>query len=110
MYTELTAGDRTYKLRLTTRGIVQLEKDLGANPLQMFMGIDDDELPKLSDMLKVLHRMLQSLEHGITLDDTYGIFDAFIADGHTVWDLIPVIIEAFIDAGFLQKDAEEPKN
>ena len=111
MFTELKAGDRTYQLRLTTQGAVKLEKTLGANPLQMFMGIDEDVLPKISDMLTVLHQMLQPLNHGISIDDTYDIFDAFIKDGHTMWDIVPVIISAFEDAGFLPKgEGEDQKN
>lgn len=110
MYTEFKAGDRTYKLRLTTQGIVSLEKTLGCNPLQMFMGIDEDVLPKISDMITVLHQMLQPYEHGIKLNEVYDIFDAFIEDGNTMWDLVPVIIEAFQNAGFLPKDEDDSKN
>lgn len=111
MYVDFTAGERTYKLRLTTKGIVSLEKKLGYNPLQMFMGIDDDVLPKFSDMIKVFHQMLQAYEHGITEDDAYDIYDIYVADGHTMWDLIPILIEVFQEAGFLPKKGEgEPKN
>ena len=111
MYVEFTAGERTYKLRLTTRGIVQLEKSLGYNPLQMFMGIDEDVLPKFSDMIKVFHQMLQAYEHGISENDTYDIYDAYVADGHSMWDLMPILIEVFQEAGFLPKeDIGEPKN
>ena len=111
MYTEFTAGERTYKLRLTTKGIVSLERKLGYNPLQMFMGIDSDVLPKFSDMIKVLHQMLQTYEHGITEDDAYEIYDAYVADGHSMWDLIPVLIEVFQEAGFLPKEGDgESKN
>ena len=112
MFTEFTAGDRTYQLRLTTQGVISLEKKLGFNPLQIFMGIDEDQLPKLSDMAVVLHQMLQPYQHGIKLEEVYDIYDAFIADGHSMWDLIPIIIEAFTNAGFLPKgeDAEDSKN
>lgn len=110
MFTEFEAGGRSYQLRLTTSGVIQLEKKLGMNPLQMFMSIDDDVLPKLGDMLTVLHAMLQPLNHGISFDDVCGIYDAFIADGHTMWDIVPVIIEVFQGAGFLQKEEAEPKN
>lgn len=110
MYTEFEAGGRTYQLRLTTHGAIQLEKKLGVNPLQMFMSIDEDVLPKLGDMLTVLHVMLQPLNHGISFEDVCGIYDAFIADGHTIWDLVPIIINAFIDAGFLQKEEADLKN
>lgn len=110
MYVEMTAGARTYKLELTTRSIVQLEKDLGYNPLQMFMGIDEDVLPKLGDMIMVLHRAMARFNHGITLENTYDIFDDFVRDGHTTWDLVPILINVFIEAGFLPKGEEEAKN
>ena len=110
MYTEFEVGNRTYKLRLTTMGVVQLEKKLGYNPLQMFMGIDNDILPKLGDMLTVLHQMLQPYNHGITFEETCDIYDSFIAEGHAIWDLMPVFIEAFKDSGFLPKEDAEPKN
>lgn len=106
MYTEFTAGDHTYKLRLTTQGVVSLEKALGYNPLQMFMGIDEDILPKLGDMITVLHQMLQAYEHGISKEDTFEIFDRFVEDGHTMWDIIPVLLEVFQEAGFLPKEED----
>lgn len=110
MYVEFTAGERTYKLRLTTRGIVSLEKKLGYNPLQMFMNIDEDVLPKFGDMITVLHQTLQAYEHGITEDDAYEIYDAYVADGHTMWDLVPLLIEVFREAGFLPKEEGDSKN
>lgn len=110
MFTELEVGNRTYKLRLTTQGTIQLEKKLGYNPLQMFMGIDEDVLPKLGDMLAVLHQMLQPYNHGITFDEACEIYDSYIAEGHTIWDLVPVLIQAFIDSGFIPKEDAEPKN
>lgn len=110
MFTEFKAGNRNYQLRLTTQGTISLEKKLGYNPLQMFMGIDEDVLPKLGDMLTVLHTMLQPYNHGITFEDTCDIYDDYIADGHTAWDLVPVIIEVFQGAGFLPKEDAEPKN
>ena len=110
MYTEFEAGGRTYKLRLTTQGIITLENKLGCNPLQMFMGIDEDILPKVSDMMLVLHQMLQPFEHGLKMEHVYEIYDSFIRDGHTMWDLVPIIIEVFQEAGFLPKEEAEPKN
>ena len=113
MFTEFTVGDRTYKLRLTTQGVISLEKTLGVNPLQIFMGIDDDVLPKMTDLITILHQMLQPYEHGIRLAEVYEIYDAYIEDGHTMWDLVEVLINAFMDAGFLPKandEDEESKN
>lgn len=103
MFTELTIGNETYKLRLTTRTSITLEKALGYNPLSLFMAIEDGAMPKMSDMLIILHAMLQSLHHGITLDKTYDLFDAYVADGHNLFDLVPVFIEVFQESGYMSK-------
>lgn len=110
MYTDWTVGDHVYKLRLTTQGVVQLEKALGYNPLQMFMGIDEDVLPMVGDMIQVLHQMLQPYNHGLSLTDTYDIFDDYVKSGNSMWDIIPVIVKCFQEAGFLPKDEADSKN
>lgn len=106
MYTELKIGNETYKLRLTTRSLVELEKALGANPLQMFMGIDNDILPKVGDIAILLHQSMQSFQHGISLEKTYDLIDTYLED-NTLWDIIPVILDLFKACGFIQRDTEE---
>ena len=107
MYYELQVGDKVYKLRLTTRALLQIEKNLGYNPIQMFMGITKDNIPKLADILIILHGMLTSLEHNITMEKTCDIFDQYTEDGHTQFDLIPVFVEVFTMAGFMTANDEE---
>lgn len=109
MFTELTIGNEIYKLRLNTRASISLEKALGYNPISMFMAIDSGEMPRLGDMLVMLHAMLQPLHHGITLDKTYDLFDAYVADGHNLFDLVPVFIEVFQESGYMAKPGEEPE-
>ena len=103
MFTELNIGNETYKLRLTTRTSIALEKALGYNPLSMFMAMDEGSMPKLTDMLIILHSMLQAMHHGITLDKTYDLFDIYVADGHNLFDLVPVFIEVFQESGYMAK-------
>lgn len=113
MYYELQIGGITYKLRLTTKNSVALEKALGYNPIMLLMDIDSGKMPKLGDMILVLHYMLQSLEHGITLEKTYDLYDRFIADGNGMFDLLPVFVEVFQNSGYLTTSAnkeEEVKN
>lgn len=105
-YTTLTIGSTEYKLRLTTRSLVAMEKALGQNPINIFMKIED-ELPKTSDLAIMLWSCLQTLNHGITIDKTYDLIDAYMADGNQMFDLIPAIIETFQAAGFLGAN-EEP--
>ena len=114
MFYELEIGGVVYKLRLTTRALVTIEKELGYNPIQMFMNIAKDNIPRLADILIIFHGMLISLQHGITLDKTYDIFDKYTEEGHTQFDLIPVFSEVFTMGGFMsnaeEEEVEESKN
>lgn len=110
MYIELMIGNETYKLRLNTRASVSLEKALGKSPLSVFMELDSGAMPQLSDMLAILHACLQPLHHGITMDKTYDLFDRYVEDGHTLFDLIPVFIEVFQESGYISKTEKIEKN
>jgi hypothetical protein len=101
MYVELFIGDESYKLRLTTKASVALEKALGYNPISMLMDIDNGVMPKLNDVLIMLQAMLQTYHHGFSLDKTYDLFDKYVADGKGMFDLIPVFIEVFQMSGYL---------
>lgn len=107
IYTELNIGNEAYKLRLTTRASISLEKALGFNPITLFMEIDNGVMPKLSDMLIILHACLQSYHHGMTLDKVYDLFDSYVADGHTQFDLVPVFVEVFQESGYIPKSTDK---
>lgn len=107
MYSELVINGNSYKLRLTTKNSVQLEKALGYNPISMLMDIDDGKMPKLGDMLLMLQAMLQPFHHGMTMDKVYDLFDEYVADGHNMFDLLPVFIEVFQNCGFITKNIDD---
>lgn len=104
-YINFVAGNKEYKLRLSTRAIVALEKQLGCNPLSIFG--DGDTLPTITTMVYVLHASLQQLNHSITLNDAYDIFDAYLADGHTMTDFLPVMIEIYKVSGLIGNEDTE---
>lgn len=105
MYVDFTAGEKDYKLRLNTRNVVMLEKQLGCNPLSLFK--EDGSLPSITQMVAVLHASLQPYHHGITLDKAYDVFDAFLAENHTVIDFFMIIVEIYKVSGLLPDDTEE---
>ena len=107
-YIDFDVGNNTYKLRLSTRNIVMLEKQLGCSPLAIFG--DGDTIPTITVMVQILHASMQQYNHGITLNDAYDIFDDYIANGHSTVDFIPVIIELYKASGIIPKDAAEEKN
>ncbi len=105
IYTELNVGTESYKLRLTTKASIGLEKALGYNPITMLMDIDNGTMPKLNDILIMLHSMLQTYHHGFSLDKVYDLFDEYVAEGHGMFDLIPVFVEVFQNSGYLSAQA-----
>ena len=102
MYYDFEAGNKAYKLRLNTRNIVALEKQLGCNPVAIFGA--GDVIPTISTMVRVLHASLQQYHHGITLEDAYSVFDDYLADGHVMTDFIPEIVELYKVSGLIKAD------
>lgn len=110
LYTEFKAGEKEYKLRLRTRDIITLEKQIGGNPLSIFG--NGDKLPTVNIMVAILHSSMQAYQHNITLTDAFDIFDEWVADGNSITDFLPVIVEVYKSSGLLpkDKDGEEEKN
>lgn len=108
MYVDFNAGNKDYKLRLNTRNVIALEKTLGCNPLSVFG--DGETLPTITVMVTVLHASLQQLNHGITLDNAFDIFDAYLADGHSATDFINVMLEIYKVSGLINQDVDVEKN
>lgn len=107
LYVDFETSKGTYKLRLNTRNVVVLEKQLGMNPLSIFG--DGTTIPTVTTMVTILHVSLQQYQHGITLNDAYDIFDEYLEEGHTVTDFLTIILEIYKVSGIIANDTE-PKN
>lgn len=104
-YVDFTANMKDYKLRINTRNIVQLEKQLGCNPIAIFG--DGERLPTITEMVYVLYASLQQLNHSVGLNEAYDIFDEYLADGHSATDFIPVILEIYKASGLISREGTE---
>lgn len=102
IYVDFSAGGKDYKLRLTTRSIIQLEKQIGCNPLMIFG--DGSRMPQITTLVAILNASLQALNHGITMNDSYDIFDAYLADGHSLTDFIAVIVNLYKVSGIIPEE------
>jgi hypothetical protein len=109
LYLDFNAGNKEYKLRLNTRSMVSLEKAINCNPLNIF-GANGDTVPTLTVMVAVLHSSLQQYHHGITMNDAYDIFDAWLADGNALTDFFKVILDIYKVSGLIKEQPEEEKN
>lgn len=104
LFYDFNADSKEYKLRLNTRSIVLLEKQLGCNPLGIFGS--GDTIPTVTVMVTILHASLQQYHHGINMDEAYNIFDAWLADGHAVTDFVAVIIELYKVSGLIKVETD----
>lgn len=105
MYTDFVANGNAYKLRLNTRDVVNLEKQLGCNPMSIFG--NGKTLPTVTVMVQILHASLQPYHHGINLDKAYAIFDEWLEDGNAMTDFLAVIIDIYKVSGLIPKEVEE---
>lgn len=108
MYVNFTAGNNEYKLRLNTRNMIMLEKQLGCNPLAIFG--NGDTIPTVTTMVYVLYASLIQYNHGITLNDAYDVFDRYLEDGHSATDFIQVILDIYKVSGLIKTEDVEEKN
>ena len=106
LYTELPIGEEIFKLRLNTKNSLMLERALGYNPISLLMDIDKGKMPKLADILIILHAMLQTFQHGYDMNKVYDLFDKYCEDGKSMFDLIPVFVEVFEQSGYITKPTE----
>ncbi len=110
IYVDFSAGNKEYKLRLNTRNVVSLEKLIGCSPLAIFSR-GEDSIPTVTEMVSILYCSLQQLNHGISLNDAYDIFDSYLADGHMAIDFISVILEIYKVSGLISnEEVSDEKN
>jgi len=103
MYYTITIGKKELKLRLDARNCVDLERKMGKSPLSIFTQADKS-LPKLEDLISVLHGSLQKYNKEFTLEKTYDLYDEYIEEGNIFTDFIPVIMEIFKVSGFFKEE------
>ena len=104
-YIDFNAGNNAYKLRLNIRNTVALEKMLGCNPLAIFG--EGDTIPTITVMVQILHASLQQYHHNVSLTNAYDIFEDWLADGNSITDFLPVIIDIYKASGIIKDVAEK---
>lgn len=111
MYYTLTVKDNDYKLRLSAKACVDLEKKLGRNPVAVIADMATSQtIPGLDVILTIVQGSMSQFNHGIDMNKMYEIYDDYVDEGHTMFDLIAVIGEVFKVSGLLPDEAEPEKN
>lgn len=106
--TEFKVGDKTYELKLTTRGVVKLEKAIKKNPISLFVTDEGrNRIPTTGEVAMVLFYALQPEVKNV--DEVYDIIDIFVENDGSFNDIISIVVDVFQTCGILPKaeDAEE---
>lgn len=107
LYRTLTVGGEEYKLRLTTKHTVELEKKLGGNPVNGLMNMRNGQLPSATFVSTCLHACLQPLNKDMSMDKVYDLMDKAAEEGKGTLELLDVITNVFQDCGLIPKDDNE---
>ena len=93
-------GGQSYKLKLKTSAIVELESKYKTN-LMNIMGSGQGGMPALSVMLDVAHVAMKDWNHGITKNGVMDIFNRYIEEGGSQLSFyMTVYMEIFTVSGF----------
>ena len=98
-YTVWKVENEEYKLRLTASAILAAEKRLGKS---IFTALQEMEENLLETVTVVLWAAMQPLNHGITQEQVYALYDAYIDEGHSMEDLLLVVTQLFEASGFFK--------
>lgn len=110
-YVVWNVDGKEFRLRLTTMNVVRLEEKLGRNPADIFLALSDGQLPKMGDILTILHQSLQSLHSGYSVEKAAGLLDSYFEEGHSVYEfLTDTVMKVFQSAGLLGKEMESEED
>lgn len=104
MFTTIIIKGQEYKLKLRTIDVVQLEKRLGHSLMDVFMGMQDEKIPQLRELLAIVHASMAAFNHGINEAKFYELYDSYVEEGHNMFDLIPIVLELLQNGGIIPKE------
>lgn len=99
--TTLTYAGKEYQARLDIKGCLELERKLGENPLNILTVVKQEKLPKIDDLITIIHQSLIQMNHGIKHDD---VIDMWAADGADLNKLLMDVITLFKDSGLVREE------
>ena len=106
-YYTFTVKGTDYKLRLGAKVLVDLEKKLGKNPVQILADIGEKGVvPSLEPFILIMQAAMSQYNHSVNIDKMYEIYDEYIEDGHTMYDLVGVIMEVFKVSGLIPENPD----
>lgn len=89
--------EKNYELRIKSRDAQELEKKLDKTIMEALTNM------RVENLVLMLQYLLKNMQHGISLDDTYDIYDNYMEE-NTQYDLVIDLIEGFKASGFFTQE------
>lgn len=110
MYYTFYVKDETYKLKLATKDLLDIEKKLGMNPIMIF-GVNGNRVPTITELITIIASSFNKYNHGISENDVLDIIDNWLNEGNTIKELIELVVEIYKVSGlYKEKKDNEEKN
>ena len=106
-YYTLIIGEREFECKLGTRDVVNLEKKMGTNPLNVLMSMEGGSLPQTGTMLVILQAAAKEDGKKLKVEEWYDLYDEFLEEGKSIADLLEVLVEIYEVSGLIPKEEEE---
>ena len=103
-YITIKLGGKEFKARLTTREAIKCEERLGKNPINVLTDCLDNQLPKIKDMMVIVHQSVIALQHNVKIDELYDLFQEDLDNGEDISKLVIIVTDILKASGLIKYD------
>ena len=93
----ITVKEKEYKLNLRMSDVIALEKELGENPLNLFIGISEEmkSIPfTFGQMVLIIKYSLRQFHHGMKDESVLALIEDWLEEeGNDVSGLMSIVME-----------------
>lgn len=108
--TKIKIANEDYRLSLQIESLIELEDELGYNPLEVIVNAANERLPKLREMVLFLKYAMKRYNHSVDSKKAMELFKTYLNEGHEVFDLIPIFVEVLQNDGVIGKAEGESES
>ena len=105
--------DDRYECKLSTRALLNIEKSLGDNPINLLYR-ENQAVPSLSTLLTILFHCARKDNPQIrSMDNIIDIYDEYLEHGGSLTSLTKFIVDLIQDSGIIKNtelEDEEPED
>lgn len=110
---KVTINDIDYSLKMSVMASIELEEELGDNPVNVLLNelqtAEENKLPKIKTLARIFYYCIKSKQSDIKYSEAVELMGNYLEE-NDIKALIILIISVFQDSGLLPKGDEDSKN